>query len=153
MQLEEKLQSLGYHLPPAPVPVANYVAYLQTGNILYISGQVPFKNGKIQYKGVVGEDISVEDGRKAANLCALNILAQVNAAVEEDWSRVKHCIKLGGFVCCPRGFTEQAHIINEASNLMVEVMGVAGRHTRFAVGSPALPLGAAVEIDAIFEIG
>lgn len=152
MTLKEKLESLGYRLPAAPVPAANYLPYIQTGNLLHVAGQVPFEHGKIRYKGTVGEDVSVEDGQRAAELCAINILAQVNAAVDGDWSRVKRCVKLGGFVCCVRGFTDQAHVINGASNFMVDVMGDAGKHARFAVGAPALPLGAAVEVDAIFEI-
>lgn len=152
MTLESKLQALGYELPEVAAPAANYVPYVVSGNLVYVSGQIPFLNGQNMHLGRVGEDLDIEQGVKAAEACALNILAQVNEAVGGDWSRVKQCIKLGGFVNCTPEFTDQPLVINGASNLIGELMGDAGKHARFAVGAPSLPLGVAVEIDAIFEI-
>ncbi len=153
MTLGTKLQELGLELPKVAAPAANYVPYVISGNLVYVSGQIPFLNGEKMHLGRVGADLSAEDGASAAQACALNILAQVNEAVGGDWSKVKRCVKLGGFVNCTPDFTDQPLVINGASNLIGEVMGDAGKHARFAVGAPSLPLGVAVEIDAIFEIG
>ena len=153
MTLGSKLQELGLTLPAVAAPAANYVPYVISGNMVYVSGQIPFLNGEKMHLGRVGEDASTEDGVAAAQACALNILAQMNEAVGGDWSRVKRCVKLGGFVNCTPDFTDQPVVINGASNLIGDVMGEAGKHARFAVGAPSLPLGVAVEIDAVFEIG
>ena len=150
--LAEKLQTLGYELPSAAAPAANYVPYVVSGSHIYVSGQIPFLNGEAMHLGVVGDDLSVEDGVAAAQACALNILAQANDAVGGDWSKIKRLVKLGGFVNSTPDFTDQPEVINGASNLMVDVMGDAGRHARFAVSAASLPRGVAVEIDAIFEI-
>lgn len=150
--LQTKLQELGFALPQAAAPAANYVPYVLSGNTLYVSGQIPFLNGETMHLGRIGDDLSAEDGVAAAQACALNILAQVNHAVGGEWAKVKRCIKLGGFVNCTPDFTDQPIVINGASNLVAEVMGDAGKHARFAVGAPSLPLGVAVEIDAIFEL-
>ena len=123
-----------------------------SGKAIFVYGQIPFLNGEKMHMGRVGEDLSIEDGVAAAQACALNILAQVNDAVGGDWSKVARCVKLGGFVNCTPDFTDQPLVINGASNLIGEVMGDAGKHARFAVGAPSLPLGVAVEIDAVFEL-
>lgn len=152
MNIQTKLQDAGFSLPVAAAPAANYVPYVVSGKMIFVSGQIPFLNGEKMHLGRVGENLSTEDGVKAAQACALNILAQVNHAVEGDWSRVKRCVKLGGFVNCTPDFTDMPLVINGASNLIAAVMGDAGKHARFAVGAPSLPLGVAVEIDAIFEL-
>lgn len=152
MNLKAKLKELGLDLPAAAAPAANYVPYVLSGKMLYIAGQIPFLNGQQMHLGRVGEDLSREDGQKAAQACALNILAQVNEAVGADWSKVKRCIKLGGFVNCTPDFTDMPFVVNGASDLIATVMGEAGKHARFAVGAPSLPRGVAVEVDAIFEL-
>lgn len=152
MDLTEKLQTLGFELPQAAAPAANYVPYVISGSQLFVSGQIPFLNGEKMHMGRVGEDLSVEDGVKAAQACALNILGQANAAVDGDWPKIKRLVKLGAFVNCTPDFYDHPQVVNGASDLMVEVMGEAGKHARFAVGAPSLPLGVAVEIDAVFEL-
>ena len=111
-----------------------------------------FLNGVVMHQGCVGDDLSLDDGIAAAQACALNILAQVNDAVDEDWSKVKRCVKLGGFVNSTPDFIDQPRVINGASDLIGAAMGEAGKHSRFAVSAPSLPLGVAVEIDAVFEL-
>ena len=152
MNLEQKLKSLGYELPKAAPPAASYIPYVVSGIHVFVAGQIPFLNGQAMHQGKLGETMSIEQGQEAAKACALNILAQVNAAVGGDWSKVKRCVKLGGFVSGVPEFTDQPKVINGASELIVAVMGEAGKHARFAVGAPNLPLGCSVEIDAIFEI-
>ncbi|MGH1403860.1 MAG: RidA family protein [Alphaproteobacteria bacterium] len=152
MDITTKLKEAGFDLPQVAAPAANYVPYVVSGNMVYVSGQIPFLNGEKMHLGRVGEGLSTEDGVKAAQACALNILAQVNDAVGGDWSKVKRCVKLGGFVNSVSDFTDQPIVINGASNLIAEVMGDAGKHARFAVSAPSLPLGVAVEIDAVFEL-
>lgn len=152
MNIAAKLKDLGLELPAAAAPAANYVPYVVSGTMLFVAGQIPFLNGQTMHLGRVGADITKEDGQKAAQACALNILAQVNEAVAGDWSRVKRCVKLGGFVCCTPEFTDMPFVVNGASDLIAAVMGEAGKHARFAVGAPALPRGVAVEVDAIFEL-
>lgn len=152
MHISEKLQTLGYELPEVAAPAANYVPYAISGGHIFISGQIPFLNGEKMHMGRVGEDLSLDQGVEAARACALNILAQANAAVEGDWSKIKRLVKLGGFVNCTPNFTDHPKVINGASDLVVEAMGDSGRHTRFAVGAPSLPLGVAVEIEALFEL-
>lgn len=151
LTIKLRLQELGINLPPPVVPAANYVPYCWAGNLLFISGQVPRENGVDQFLGRVGEDLSIEEGQKAARLCAINILAQVNTALNGDLERIQSCVKLGGFVNCAPGFGEQPSVINGASNFFVEVLGDRGRHTRFAMGSVSLPRNVAVEVDAIFD--
>jgi len=152
MTLETKLKSLGFDLPAVAAPAANYVPYVVVGNMVYVSGQIPFLNGKKMHIGTAGDGSNTEDAAQAAQACALNILAQVNDAAGGDWSKVKRCVKLGGFVNCTSDFTDQPLVINGASNLIGDVMGDAGKHARFAVGASSLPLGVLVEIDAIFEL-
>ncbi|MBT3701746.1 MAG: RidA family protein, partial [Alphaproteobacteria bacterium] len=129
-----------------------YVPYVISGNLVYVSGQVPVVDGEVKFKGKVGDDVDVATAAQAARACALNIIAQVKAACDGDLDRVNRCIRLGGFINATADFTEQPQVINGASDLLVEIFGDAGRHARFAVGAGSLPLGVAVEIDAIFEI-
>lgn len=152
MNIEEKVKECGYELPVAAKAVASYVPYVISGSHVYIAGQIPFINGQAMNQGILGKDFDIAQGQEAAKACALNILAQVNQAVEGDWSRVKRCVKLGAFVAATPEFTDHPVVVNAASELLVEVMGEAGRHARSAVGVPSLPLNCAVEIDAIFEI-
>lgn len=149
--IEENLAANGLTLPEAAAPVANYVPWVVSGNMVFISGQISASpSGLIE--GKLGDTMSVEEGQAAALLCGLNLLAQVKAACGGDLSRVRRCVRLGGFVNCTGNFTDHPKVINGASDLMVLAMGEAGRHSRAAVGAPSLPLGAAVEIDAVFEI-
>ncbi|SMO70805.1 RidA family protein [Paracoccus laeviglucosivorans] len=145
MSIETKLAELGITLPDAPAPAANYVPYVISGNMLFISGQISAQKGKL------GADLAVEAGAEAARGCGLALLAQAKAALG-SLDRVKRVVKLGGFVNSTPEFTDQPEVINGCSNLMVEVFGDAGRHARAAVSTPALPRGVAVEVDAIFEI-
>ncbi len=146
------LKGAGFALTSAAAPAANYVPWLIYDGMLMISGQLPMRGGGVAVSGVVGREVELKEATMAAQICALNILAQVDTAVDGDWGKVQRCLKLGGFVASTPDFTEQPRVINGASNLMVEVLGDAGRHTRFAVGAAALPLGAAVEIEAVFAV-
>ncbi|EJK84783.1 RidA family protein [Agrobacterium sp. SHOUNA12C] len=150
--IEGRLKELGIVLPQAAAPAANYVPYVISGNLLYLSGQLPMENGKVGVTGHLGKDVDVAGGQRAAELCAINILAQAKAALDGDLSRIKRLIKLNGFVASVPEFVEQHLVINGASNLLANVLGEAGKHARAAVGMAALPLNAAVEIDAILEI-
>ena len=149
---EENIKNLGLNIPELPKALANYVPYKIVGKTMYISGQAPIKNGELIYKGKVGSDISVEDGIEAARLCVINIIAAVKTGLEGDWSKLDSFIKLTGYVNCQDTFTDQPQIINGASDMLVEIFGDQGRHSRVAVGSNALPLGIAVEIDAIVQL-
>lgn len=148
---ESRLQSLGITLPDAMAAVANYVPYVISGNQLFISGQISSGPDGLVC-GRLGEDMQLEAGQAAARLCAINLIAQCKAALG-DLTRVKRVVKLGGFVNAHADFTAIPQVINGCSDLMVDVFGEAGRHARSAVSSPVLPLGVAVEIDGIFEIG
>jgi enamine deaminase RidA (YjgF/YER057c/UK114 family) len=150
--IEERLQALGLSLPDAPAPAANYVPTIISGKLVFVSGQLPLQGGGVAVVGQLGRDVSLEQGQAAARLCALNLLAQARTACEGDLSRLARCLKLGGFVSCTPEFVDQPKVINGASDLMVGAMGEAGRHARFAVGCPSLPLNAAVEVEAIFEL-
>ena len=149
---EENLKSLGITLPDAPMPAANYVPYVISGDLVYISGQLPLVDGKLSVKGHVGKNVSTDQAAEQARICAINLLAQLKAACGGDLSRVEQVIKLSGFVACSDDFTDQPEVINGASNLMVEVFGDAGRHARFAVGSNSLPRGTTVEVEGLFRI-
>ncbi|MGI2032248.1 RidA family protein [Rhizobium panacihumi] len=150
--IESRLKELGYTLPVAAAPAANYVSYVISGNLLYISGQLPTENGKLEIKGLVGQDVDVTAASRAAELCAINILSQAKAALNGDLGKIKRVVKLSSFVASAPGFTEQHIVTNGASNLIANVLGEAGKHARAAVGMAALPLNAAVEIEAIIEI-
>lgn len=147
---ETRLKDLGITLPPPMKAVANYVPFVQTGQQLFISGQVSV-NADGLVKGRLGEDMDLAAGQAAARLCGINLIAQCKAALG-DLSRVKRVVKLGGFVNAAGGFTDIPQVINGCSDLMVEIFGEAGRHARSAVSCPVLPLGVAVEIDGVFEV-
>lgn len=148
---EARLAELGITLPDAAAPAANYVPFVKTGNQLFISGQLPMDSGAIAMTGKLGEGLQVEDGQKAAKLCAINLLAQAKAATG-DLDKVVRLVKIVGFVNSTGDFTDQPKVINGASDFLVEAMGDSGRHARSAVSAASLPFGAAVEIEAIFEI-
>jgi enamine deaminase RidA (YjgF/YER057c/UK114 family) len=150
--IERRLAADGLELPDAPAPAANYVPYTISGKLLFIAGQMPFVAGQVAVAGRLGEGVSLEQGKEAARICALNLLAQAKAACGGDLSRLARCLKLGGFVSCTPEFTEHPSVINGASDLMVQAMGEAGRHARFAVGCASLPRNAAVEVEGIFEL-
>jgi enamine deaminase RidA (YjgF/YER057c/UK114 family) len=151
--IERRLRELGIELPAAAAPAANYVPFIVAGFVVYCAGQLPVWNGEIWYRGRLGEEVSVEEGQAAARLCALNLIAQVKAACAGNLDRVLRVVRLGVFVNSTATFTDQPRVANGASDLMVEVFGEAGRHARSAVGVNVLPLGVAVEVDGIFEIG
>jgi enamine deaminase RidA (YjgF/YER057c/UK114 family) len=151
-KIEEKLKSLGIVVPQALSPVANYVGFVKSGNQIFISGQLPIENGEVKYIGKVGSAVSAEDAKKAARLCALNIISQVKLACDGNLDKVVRCVKLGVFVNAEGNFTDHPAIANGASDLMVEVFGDVGKHARAAVGSGSLPRGVSVEIDAVFQI-
>ena len=151
MSAEDRLAALGYTLPEAMAPVANYVPFVEWAGFLTISGQIAKTADGTLMIGRLGDDMDVDVGQAAARACALNILAQAKLALG-DLERVGQVIRLGGFVRCTDAFTEQPAVINGASDLMVDVFGAKGRHARAAVGVNALPLGSAVEVDAVFAI-
>jgi enamine deaminase RidA (YjgF/YER057c/UK114 family) len=149
---EARLAQLGIALPKPATPAANYVPARRSGNVVYIAGQVPTADGKDQYVGKLGREVSIEDGQKAARLCAINILAQLRSALGGSLDGVVGCLRLGGFVNATPEFGDHPKVINGASDLMVAVFGDAGRHARAAVGCVSLPRNVAVEVDAIFEV-
>ena len=150
--LSERLKQLNIELPTAPYPVGAYVAFKKIGNLLYISGQLPIaKDGKIT-KGKIGKNLTLEDGQKASKLCVINILAQASKAMNGNLDKIKNCIKITGFVNSTDDFFDQPKVINPASETLSSVFGDKGKHSRAAISTNSLPLGAAVEIDAIFEI-
>ncbi|WP_299555518.1 RidA family protein [uncultured Tateyamaria sp.] len=151
MSIETRLAELGVNLPDAPAPAANYVPFVQVGDIVYVSGQI--SNGPDGLiVGKLGADMNVEAGAAAAKTCAISLLAQVKAACGGDIDRLVRVIKLTGFVNSTADFTDQPKVINGASDFLVEALGDAGRHSRSAVSAAALPLGVAVEIEGIFQI-
>lgn len=150
--IDARLRELGLTLPKAAAPAANYVPYVQSGNLVFVSGQITLKDGALEYVGRVGADYTTEQGYEAAKLCGLNLIAQVKAACGGDLERVVRVVRLGGFVNCTAEFTEQPKVINGASDLMAAVFGDKGKHARAAVGVNTLPLGVAVEVEGLFEI-
>ena len=149
--IEKRLSELGINLPKPAAPVANYVPYVISGKLVFISGQVSLGPDGL-LTGKLGADLDVEKGVEAARLCGVNLLAQLNVATSGDLDRVRRVVKLGGFVNCTPEFADHPKVVNGASDLMVAVFGEAGKHARAAVGAPSLPLGAAVEVDGVFEI-
>jgi len=149
--IETRLAERGISLPAAAAPVANYVPWVVAGGLVFVSGQVTMVDGKPQYVGQLGKEFGIEDGAKAARICAINILAQVKAACG-DLDRVARCVKLTGFVNATPDFKDHPKVINGASDLMVDAFGDKGRHARAAVGVASLPLGVAVEVDAVFAL-
>ena len=151
-RIETRLKDLGIALPAPPAPVASYVPTVKTGNLVFVLGQIPAGPDGLKYVGIVGRDLSVDDGKAAARLCAVNLLAQVKAACDGDLDRVTRCVKLSVFVNAVPGFAQHPEIANGASDLMVDVFGDAGKHARAAVGAGSLPRNVAVEVEAVFEI-
>lgn len=151
-RIASRLVECGIVLPGAAPPAGAYVPFVVSGSTLYVSGQLPMVGGQMRYVGKVGIGLTIADGQAAARLCALNLLAQAEAACGGDLDRVARCVKLGGFVNAGPDFTDHPKVLNGASELMVQVLGEAGRHVRFAVGAASLPLDAAVEVEAVFEL-
>ena len=152
MTIDDQLKKLNIQIPKAPDPVGAYVAFKKTKNLLFISGQLPISSDGEIVKGTVGKDLTLEDAQKASKLCVINILAQVKKALDGDLNKVKNCIKITGFVNSTNDFIDQPKVINSASETLSVIFGDIGKHARAAVSTNSLPLGAAVEIDAIFEI-
>lgn len=150
--VENRLRDLGITLNEAPAPVANYVPFVRSGNLLTVSGQLCFDgSGKLAAKGQLGGGVTIEDGQKAARACAVNVLAQVKAALG-DLDKVLRVVRLGGFINSAPGFTEGPKVMNGASDLMVTAFGDKGKHARSTVGVAALPADAAVEVEGLFEV-
>ena len=151
-RIDARLKELGLELPQATAPIANYVPYTVSGKLVTVSGQVSVRNGKPEFVGKLGAGISIAQGQEAAKLCALNILAHLKAACGGDLDKVKRVLRLGGFVNCTPEFIDMPQVVNGASDLMVAVFGEAGKHARAAVGVSSLPLGVAVEVEAMIEL-
>lgn len=152
-RIEARLQELGIELPQPAAPLANYVGYAVSGNLVIVAGQLCTWNGQLRHIGKLGAVIAIDEGKQAARLCALNVLAQARAAAGGDLDRIRRVLRLGGFVNCTPDFTDMPQVVNGASDVMVEVFGDAGKHARAAVGVASLPGGAAVEIEGMFELG
>ena len=150
--IEKRLSDLGVALPAAAAPAGSYVPFVQSGNLLFTSGQLPLKDGKLQAAGLLGRDLDIAAGKEAAKLCAINVLAQAKAALG-DLGRIRRLVKISVFVASTPDFTEQHVVANGASEFLFAVLGDAGQHARAAVGMASLPLNAAVEIEAIIEVG
>lgn len=151
-EINTRLSQAGVTLPSPAAPAANYVPYIITGNQLVISGQLPFGKDGLEHVGKVGETVTDANAKLAAKLCAINILAQANAALGGDLGKIVKLVRLGGFVNAVSDYTQQPAVINGASDFMVEILGEKGKHARAAVGVASLPFGVSVEIDAFFEI-
>ena len=152
-KIEARLGELGIELPEPTAPMANYVPFTVTGNLVFIAGQISQWNGERRHVGKLGAGIGVTEGRDAARLCALNILTHLRTACGGELDRVSRVVQLRGFVNCTPDFTDMPQVVNGASDLMVEIFGDFGRHARAAVGITSLPGGVAVEVEAVFEIG
>lgn len=151
MDIEARLKDLNITLPTPPAPVAAYVAFTVSGKLVHIAGQLPLADGALTCSGHLGGTVSVEDGQAAARLCAINVVAQVKAACG-DLGKVARCLKLNVFIAATPDFTRQPEVANGASELIAAIFGDAGRHARSSVGVASLPRGAAVEVDAVFEL-
>ncbi len=152
MSIENNLKKYSIVLDEAAAPAGNYVPFVISNNLVFISGQLPFRNGIIPKTGIVGDDVSIEEAIEMSKLCALSLLSQLKVACDGNLNRIKRVVKLGGFVASSPKFTDQPKIINSASEIMVKIFGENGKHSRFAVGVSSLPLNAPVEIEGIFEI-
>ena len=150
--IENRLKELNIKIDKIPAPAANYLPYIKSGNQIFISGQLPVKNGEIAFKGKVGDGVTIEEAREAAKICAINIIANLKEACDGDLNKVKKCVKLGIFINAIDDFAQHPQIGNGASDLMVDIFAKKGKHSRFAVGVSSLPFNVPVEIDAIFEI-
>ena len=151
-EIAKTLLDLGITLPTPMPPIATYVPFVRSGELVFVSGQIPAVDGKVAIAGKVGDGVSVEQGQQAARLCFINVLAQLNVACDGDLDRVQQVVRLGGFIAAPASFTQHAQVMNGASDLAVAVFGAAGRHARTTIGVPSLPADAAVEVDGIFRI-
>ena len=151
-KIEATLAELGITLPRPMAPIANYVPYVVTDNLVVVSGQVPAIDGRIAVTGKIGAGLSIDQGKEAARLCFINVLVHLKSACGGDLDRVRQVVRLGGFIASPPEFTQQAQVMNGASDLAVAVFGEAGRHARTTIGVPALPADAAVEVEGMFEI-
>jgi enamine deaminase RidA (YjgF/YER057c/UK114 family) len=151
-KVEERLKAAGITVPAPTSPAANYIPFTRVGDLVFVSGQIPMVDGKIEGIGKVGDTMTTDDAKKIAQICAINLLSQVKAATYGNLDKVVQVVKLGGFVNCVDGFTEQPEVINGASDLMVLAFEGRGRHSRFAVGTNALPRGVSVEVEGVFQI-
>ena len=150
-EIEARLKSLGIELPPVPAPAANYIPTVITGKLVFVSGQVPMTPDGVKFVGKIGREFSIEDGQKAARICAINILANLKGALG-DLEKVRRIVKVTGFVNAVADFNEPQKVVNGASDLLTEVLAERGKHSRSAIGVATLPLGVAVEVEAIAEI-
>ncbi|MCB2077860.1 MAG: RidA family protein [Novosphingobium sp.] len=150
--IADRLKSMGIELPEPAAPVASYVGFVRQGDLVFVSGQLPFVGGKLVRTGLLGKDVSVEEGAAEAKVCAINLLAQVRKACDGDLERVTRCVRLGGFVASTPTFTDHPKVINGASDFIGAVLGEKGAHARAAVGVAALPLNACVEVEGLFAI-
>ncbi len=150
--IASRLEKLGIVLPEPPKPVASYVGFVREGDLVFVSGQLPFVDGKVFKTGRLGENVSVEEAAIAARICAINLLAQVKSACGGDLEKVRRCVRLGAFVAATPEFADHPRVVNGASDLMAEVLGDKGQHARTSVGVASLPLHACVEVEAIFAI-
>ena len=151
-RVDDRLRQRGIELPEPSKPGANYVPSVRTGNLIFLTGQLSQWNGERRFIGKLGREFGVEEGQQAARLCALNLVAQLRAALDGDLDRVVRCVRIAGYVNSMPDFVAQSQVINGASDLFVEVFEDAGRHTRMAVGVSALPYDVAVEVEAVFEV-
>jgi enamine deaminase RidA (YjgF/YER057c/UK114 family) len=152
-RVNERLRKFSIELPQPSTPGANYVPFVRTGDLVFVTGQLSQWNGERRFVGKVGREFSADEGRQAARLCALNVLAQLRVAVDGDLDRVVRCVRVAGYVNSVPEFVGQSQVMNGASDVFVEVLGEAGRHARMAVGVSALPYDVAVEVEACFESG
>lgn len=151
-RIEARLAELGITLPTPAAPIANYVPFAVSGKLVVVSGQIPLRDGTVAFTGKVGVDLTPEQGKAAAGVCFVNLLAQLKAAAGGDLDRVARVLRLGGFIAAPASFTQHAAVMNGASDLAVAVFGDAGRHARTTIGVPSLPADAAVEVEGMFEL-
>ena len=151
-RIDDRLKALGIELPVPSAPGANYVPFVRTGNLLFLTGQLAQWNGERRFVGKLGREFGVEEGQQAARLCALNLVAHLRDALDGDLDRVVRCVRIAGYVNSVPDFVAQSQVINGASDLCVEIFQEAGRHTRMAVGVSALPYDVAVEVEGVFEV-
>jgi enamine deaminase RidA (YjgF/YER057c/UK114 family) len=152
MTFDDRMQQVGLVLPSPSTPGANYIQFVRSGELLFLTGQLCQWNGERRHIGKLGRELGVADGQEAARLCALNLLAHLRVAVENDFDRVRRCLRITGYVNATDDFTQHSQVINGASDVFVQAFGEAGRHTRVAVGTNGLPYGVAVEVEAVFEL-